>query len=397
MSRSRDGHSFDAAVIGGGPAGAAAASALVRRGYSTVVVEESDYREVRVGETLPPAIRPHLVSLGVWDRFVADNHLPSLGIRSAWGHNDLHDNDFIYNPYGNGWHVDRNQFDELLIRGAEGAGACVFRRATVNSCVQGQGGDWQIQISRNCEHHRFRASFVVDATGRKSVFARKQGARRIILDHLIGVIAFLGPRSTSQIPENFTLIEAAENGWWYSAVLPNTHMVVAYMTDADIYSEGRRKASNYWLKQLERTIHTRVRVESGSTDPSLRFAAANSSRLDRVSSGNWLAVGDAAMAFDPLSGHGVYKALQSALQAAEFIHQRAASNAGALEDYAATVFREFDRYQVTRTAFYSRETRWPNSAFWNRRLKLRVASAAKLSYSDDRTWPGQPLERFADR
>lgn len=378
MSKQRDARSFDVAVFGGGPAGAGAASALVRRGYSTVVVEQSDYGEVRIGETLPPAVKTLLVSLGMWDRFVADNHLPSYGIRSAWGHNHPHANDFIYSSYGNGWHVDRNQLDEMLIRCAEGTGACVFRRATVKSCVQVKGGDWQIGISRDCEHHRFRASFVVDATGRKSVFARKQGARRIILDHLIGVIAFLGPRSTSQIAENFTLIEAAENGWWYSAVLPNSRLVVAYMTDADIYSEGRRKASNYWLKQLERTVHTRVRVESGSTDPSLRVAAANSSRLDQVSSGNWLAVGDAAMAFDPLSGQGVYKALQSALQATEFIHLRATSNASALEDYSATVFREFDRYQVTRTAFYSRETRWPDSAFWNRRIQARVRGKIEL-------------------
>ena len=376
MSRPEGGHSFDVAVFGGGPAGAAAATALVQRGYSTVVVEESDYREVRVGETLPSAIRPLLVSLGVWDRFVADNHLPSYGIRSVWGRDDPHDSDFIYSSYGNGWHVDRNQFDALLITGAENAGACVFRSAAVKSCVQSKSGDWRIEISRDGGHHPVRSRFVVDATGRTSVFARRQGARRVILDHLIGVVAFLNPRPTSQVPDNFTLIEAAECGWWYSAVLPNSRIVVAYMTDADIYAEGKRKSGNYWLKQLERSVHTRVRVESLATNPPLRVAAANSSRLDQVSGGTWLAIGDAAMAFDPLSGHGVYKALQSALQATEFIHLRATSNAGALEDYSATVFREFDRYQVTRTAFYAKEGRWLNSAFWQRRSTQPVRGTA---------------------
>ena len=216
------------------------------------------------------------------------------------------------------------------------------------------------------------------------MFARKQGARRIILDHLTGVIAFLDPRSTSEVPDNFMLIEAAENGWWYSAVLPNSRMVVAYMTDADIYAEGRKKSSNYWLQQLESTMHTRIRVESPSTDPFLRVAAANSTQLDRVSGENWLAVGDAAMAFDPLSGQGIYKALQSAVRAAESIHRRAVGDSSAFLDYAATVCREFDEYRITRTVFYSRGNRWPCSMFWQRRAQ-GVAMEGQAAHTGEST------------
>ena len=118
MSRLGDARKFDVAVLGGGPAGAAVASALIRRGYSTVVIEQSDYREARVGETLPPAIGPLLTSLGMWDQFLEDNHTPSFGIRSAWGSDDFQDNDFIFNPYGNGWHDDVSD-DQNPIRGDE--------------------------------------------------------------------------------------------------------------------------------------------------------------------------------------------------------------------------------------------------------------------------------------
>ena len=313
MSRLGDARKFDVAVLGGGPAGAAVASALIRRGYSTVVIEQSDYRDARVGETLPPAIGPLLTSLGMWDQFLEDNHTPSFGIRSAWGSDDFQDNDFIFNPYGNGWHVDRNRFDEMLIRCAEAAGAYVLRRAVLASWVKDKTGQWQIEISRDQRSHRFQARFAVDATGRRSVFARKQGTRRIVLDNLIGVMAFLTPRSTPEVPEDFTLIEAAQDGWWYSAVLPDSRIVAAYMTDPDIYAKALRQSRNYWSKQLEATRHTRLRVEPCASAPNLRCVAANSSRLDRATNGNWLAVGDASMAFDPLSGHGVYKALQLAL------------------------------------------------------------------------------------
>ena len=43
---------FDVAVIGGGPAGCSTALALTRLGYRCLVVEKSDYSNVRVGETV---------------------------------------------------------------------------------------------------------------------------------------------------------------------------------------------------------------------------------------------------------------------------------------------------------------------------------------------------------
>jgi 2-polyprenyl-6-methoxyphenol hydroxylase-like FAD-dependent oxidoreductase len=136
-------------VVGGGPAGAASALALRSRGFSVVVLERSDYRDVRIGETLPPSIRKLLVSLGVWDQFLAEKHSPSYGIRSAWGQDYLYDNDFIFNPYGMGWHVDRARFDAMLARNAERAGAKLYRRAQLMSCAENGIGVCHIELA--CE------------------------------------------------------------------------------------------------------------------------------------------------------------------------------------------------------------------------------------------------------
>src|SRR5262249_50722034 len=134
-------------------------------------------------------------------------------------------------------------------------------------------------------------------------------------------------------------------------------------------AKSRRKSADYWLRQLEKAKHTRSRIESAVPSSGPRFFAANSSRLDRAAGENWLAIGDAAMAFDPLSGQGVYKALQSACRAAEAIHQHSTGNTWAFQEYAAAVAQDFDSYQITRRAFYSRERRWPCSAFWQRRSR----------------------------
>ena len=80
-----NGNRYDAIVIGGGPAGCSTALALTRLGYRCLVVEKSDYSNVRVGETFPAAIRRLLVDLGVWERFIASGYAPAHAIHSIWG------------------------------------------------------------------------------------------------------------------------------------------------------------------------------------------------------------------------------------------------------------------------------------------------------------------------
>lgn len=331
------------------------------------VVERSDYSNLRIGETLPPAVRELLVSLGVWEKFLADKHSPSFGIQSAWGQADLYENDFIFNPHGPGWHVDRSRFDAMLARSAEEAGAKLYRRARLLACAQTAAGDWQIEIGCEDRHHSVRAHFMIDATGRASAFARRQGARRITGDQLVGHVAFFAPNSASLTPGSQTLVEAVEPGWWYSALLPNSRIITAFMTDADLYARASQRSADYWQQQLRKASHTRSRTKAHTLVPGRLIVAANTSRLDHVAGKNWLAVGDAAMALDPLSSLGVYNALKSGLIAAQAIDRLLTGDVTVLQNYAACVGEDYDAGLETRAQYYAAETRWPGSPFWQRR------------------------------
>lgn len=357
---------FDVAVIGGGPTGTAAAIALARTGRSVTVLERSHYDYARIGEVLPPAARLPLIELGVWDRFIAEGHAPSPGILSAWGQDEPYENHFIFNPYGHGWHLDRRRFDAMLALAAEEAGANVRRGARV-SCLTVSSRRWQVEFTTKGERNHLQATFLVYATGRACLLARWQGAKRIFHDRLVGFVGFFSAHSVHSKRNYQTLIEAAENGWWYSVWLPDSRLVVAYMTDADLIPKGGVPVSEYWQSRLEQAPYTRSRTNGCVPEAVLRSVAASSYRMDRVTGDNWLAAGDAALAFDPLSSQGIYRALKSGLLAARTIENCLLGGQTALEEYARGTQRSFDKYLSMRTIVYSQEQRWSSSAFWQRR------------------------------
>jgi flavin-dependent dehydrogenase len=332
-----------------------------------VVIERSDFEDTRIGETLPPAIKSLLGKLEVWKRFLRENHSLSFGIHSAWGRPGLYANDFIFNPYGVGWHVDRSRFDAMLAQAAENAGVHVLRRAQLISIQERAGNRWCVEVGAAGKQLEWESQFLIDATGRASTLARKLGASRRTCDHLIGVVAFFTPDSRDCASSHTTLVEAVEEGWWYSAFLPDGRIVVAYMTDADIYAQRSKKSHDFWRNELQETQHTKLRLEGWTPATVPRVVSANSSRLDMAAGKNWLAIGDAAMAFDPLSSEGVYKALETGLQGAEAIGDRFSGEAEAFLKYTAQLEEYFDRYLAVRAYYYGKERRWLNSPFWKRR------------------------------
>ena len=358
----------DVAIVGGGPAGTTTALALARRGYSVVVVERSNYQGVRIGETLPPVIAKLLGELGIWERFVRQGHRPSYGTRFAWGNPDLRENESIFNPYGTGWHVSRSTFDRWLAQLAEEAGVQVLRTARLAAAEQNARGRWEVAVAGERDVARFDARVLVDASGRLAVLGRRLGARRVSYDSLVGVVGlFAGVPGYADTDD--TLVEAAERGWWYSAPLPDGRLVVAFMTDADLYGQASGPRGDRWQRDLEGTLHTARRINGRVLVPDLglRRVAASTSVLKTCTGQAWIATGDAAMAFDPLSSLGICTAVETGLHAAEAVRGRLSAKGRAFADYRGWIRRGFDNYLGQRLRVYARERRWRISPFWNRR------------------------------
>lgn len=361
----------DVAVIGGGPAGSATAMALSKSGLRVAIVERQAAPKLRVGETLAPDVRPVLQTLGVWKEFLAAGHIRSVGNRSLWGSDRPSDYSFIFSPYGCGWHLDRQRFDEMLLRAAVSAGATSLAGFSLSKAVPLSHEGWTLELSKGREQISLRAHFVVDATGRASVFARHLGAKRQSLDTLVGIVGYLDRGDEQETVAYVTLVEAAEKGWWYSAHLPEGKLVVAYMTDANIAARQEAIDPAKWTELLKATEYTRERAESGGYHLSSvpKIISANSSYLNVAAGSRWMAVGDAAATYDPLSSQGIATALSSGLNAARSIMACFEGDADALRDYAVRIKQEFAKYLNTRRSYYAIEKRWPDSSFWQTRSR----------------------------
>ena len=123
----------------------------------------------------------------------------------AWSSDELWATDFIHDPDGPGWRLDRLRFDEDLRAAAVSAGA-TFRPARVRDIAREDDG-WRLRLDDGATES---ARWVIDATGRRAALARRLGARRWRDAGQIALYALGSPAAELRLSR--TVIEAVPRG-----------------------------------------------------------------------------------------------------------------------------------------------------------------------------------------
>lgn len=355
----------DVLIVGAGPAGCAAAINLAPFRHVLLVERRAEVAP-RVGESLVPAARRLLSDMGLWESFIAEGHEPWYGNRAVWGGTEPLEVDFMRDPDGHGWHLDRARFEQWLRDAARARGAELIAPASIDNLAH-DGKRWQIELHTAAGQFMVNTGLVIDAGGRAAPVARKQGARVQASDRL--VCAWVSGRDERDSNRGLTYVEAVEDGWWYTAPVPKQHRILAFYTDADLPTARVVSKRDRLLERAAIVKELSALLDDVRFVPDARssITAAHSAMLEPAASKGWIAVGDAAISFDPLSSQGLFNALFTGLTAAEVADRYLKGDAFSPTEYRKIIQGIGDVYRYHLAYYYAAEKRWPEAPFWQRR------------------------------
>jgi flavin-dependent dehydrogenase len=314
---------FDVLVVGAGPAGSTAARLLARGGASVLLVDPLRLRHCRL-ELVAPRALSTFEDLDLGHIFLDGRFShPCLGIRKNWGRSGIHIDEFLRYPGGRGYVLDRARFDAELLKMARDEGVC-FTLGTVTA-VRVEGGSVRADISFEGTTTGVRATLVVDATGRPASIARRLGTTRTVHEHLLASLNDL-PEDKACEPNQWLNVRGLSQGWRYNLLGPH----------------GVRQS---WSVQRGKASFNRPSTRHNCYD-------ASSACLDTCAGPHWLAIGDAAAAYDPISSQGLASALASALAASELALSGGPLAPSEQQKFSALVARTHARTEAGRRALY---------------------------------------------
>ncbi len=339
-------------VVGLGPAGASTAIFLAQLGLDVVAVDRKLKTGLKIGECLPPDAKTLLDQLGVWAEFMVGGHEPYYANRAYWHSDKVQYHDFVQHPIGHGWHIDRPGFEAMLRAKAQDLGVVMHEQTNIHA-LEFDGNLWNVTWMREGQCHETLAfSFIVDATGRSSWVARRQGVARLLEDRQRALVAFL--QADTPLQDSTTLVETVDHGWWYSARSPGNRLATAFLFQPHRTHPTVSRTEADWWTFVGQAQHTARRLAAGEVEllapPAL--VAADSGILETIYGNGWLAVGDAAMTYDPIASHGLMMSMVSARDAAIAIKAYLNGVTGPLDQYGHRMYSAFRAYAEIRKRYY---------------------------------------------
>ena len=347
---------YDAVVIGGGPAGAAAAAHLARHDRRVMVVERERFPRFHIGESLIPETNRHLERIGVLEKIAAEGFPVKRGAILLAGDGEHQSYADFAEADGVGWRttweVPRHRFDQVLLEHAAACGAevCEGCRALAVSM-----DDEEVALtvrSDEAGERTVRARTVIDASGRDGFLAKRLKLRRFDpeLRH-VGVHAWYEDVTPppAECAGDVRLISLASGGWAWLIPLDERRTSVGVVVPRERHAQLPTESPARCLDLLLADIPVTGSLLADARRVSEVRVEGDYSYSTRAYAGDrWLLAGDAGSFLDPVFSTGVLLALEGGIDAADAVHR------GLRDGNRPRTFAAYDRAQRRAYRFFRR-------------------------------------------
>lgn len=333
-------------IVGKGVSGLVLNYLLKKKGILTILVDrDSSTNSPILAETIPPATLTLLNKLKLLPLF-KNCATPTYGYQSKWHTETIVDEPFFkYNPYKYGLKLNKRKLLTQLENNS---------KSITISCNYildiGHKQDKVITQLDNLEKTIIESDLIIDATGRKRAVLKKLNIIEKKYDENLAFICYV-PKTGPHLKYNF-FTESFKDGWGTISNLNETTDIITLYTNKDTLLHKKLSSFSNWESILTNTqVLKKYLPYKGSFK--IIGKQANSSIASKIYNNNCLAIGDAAIAFDPVSSHGISNAIFCASEVTKAIKQfYQNNNTNSFKNYENTLNTVFEEYIKQKTKLY---------------------------------------------